>query len=390
MNGNNGGNNNGTPQWPGQQPPQGPPVPPQPQYPVPPARPGPYQPGQYNPAPPAQPGQPQYGQPQYGQPQPGQPPYGQPQHQGNQYQPGQFSHPDDLMEETVHRYPEPVPQPAPVPPQKSSGGKTLAIVLGAVAALVIIALVVVFAWIVPSFTKTPVAAPTGTETAPAEEASPSEAAPSSTIPADAIPLPPGWAELEGPSNVPADGDPAFAKFVTGESSFQRLKSWSYDGTFGITKDPETGEEMQQVAQGTEEKDADGISLAFSFFAESKEGKYGKDPAKVKAAIKATQAKLAGMSAAELPKHLVGHKCASAFKSSKPAIREFRRGVAVVVLFSCKTAAGNDIQAVNLFSVTPWGTPQMMGVSGHKSYWDAHPGTFVKLGNSYRINKWKQG
>lgn len=137
----------------------------------------------------------------------------------------------------------------------------------------------------------------------------------------------------------------FSKFVTGESSFQYLKSWDNDSTFGITKDPETGEEMQQFAQGTPELDADGISTAFAFFAESNQGKFGSDPAKVKAAIK--------------------------------------------VQFSCKTAAGEDIQAVNLFSVTPWGTPQMMGVSGHKSYWDAHPGTLEKIANSYRINRWMQ-
>lgn len=361
---NNGDGTHGAPQWPGQQqPPQGPPAQ--------------YQPGQYQPqAPyPVQPGQ-----------------YQPTQYQPGQYQPNQFAHPDDLVEETVHRYPAPVAQPAPVPPPaQPSSGKTLAIVIGSVAALVAIALVVVFVWIVPSLTKapaTPGPAAGGTSAAPADP--PSEAAPSSSIPADAIPLPPGWEQLQGPANVPADGDPAFAKFVTGESSFQRLKDWSYDGTFGISKDPATGKELQQVAQGTEEKDADGISLAFSFFAESEEGKYGKDPAKVKAAIRATQAKLAAIPAAELPKHLVGHKCASDFNASKPAIREFRRGIAVVLPFTCKTAAGNDIQAVNLFSVTPWGTPQMMGVSGHQSYWDAHPGVFAKLANSYRVNKWKLG
>ncbi len=353
MSSNYGGGNNGAPQWPGQQSPQGPPTPPQPEYPVPPA--------QYQPVPPAQPGQYQSAQPA---------------------QPGQYQSAQPAQYQSV-----------PVPPQKTSSGKTLAIVLGSVAALVIVALVVVFAWIVPSLSK-PGPAPkpdtVATETAPAPEASTSDAAPSSTTPADAIPLPPGWEELQGPSDVPADGDPAYGKFVTGESSLQHLKSWSYDGTFGISKDPETGEEMQQVAQGTEEKDADGISIAFAFFAESQEGKYGKDPEKVKAAITATESKLEGMSATELPKHLVGHKCASDFQSSKPEMREFRRGIAVVVGFSCKTAAGEDIQAVNLFSVTPWGTPQMVGVSGHKSYWDAHPGLFTKLANSYRVNKWKLG
>lgn len=36
-----------------------------------------------------------------------------------------------------------------------------------------------------------------------------------------------------------------------------------------------------------------------------------------------------------------------------------------------------------------GTPHRVGVSCHKSYWDANPGTFEKLANSYRINTWKQ-
>lgn len=302
-------------------------------------------------------------------------------------------------------YNSPVPG-APAPQPGPSNRKTLAIVFGSIAFVVVLALVALFVWVIPALTKVTAserpaptassglaassAAPTETETAPETEPTPTEAdsSPGDGMPEGAVALPSGWDELDGPSNVPADGDPLFGKFVTGESSFQHLKSWSYDGTFGITKDPETGEAMQQVAQGTEEKDADGISLAFAFFAESNEGKYGTDPAKVRAAIQATQDKLAAAPAAELPQQLVGHKCASDFQSSTPETREFRRGLAVVVTFSCKTAAGEDIQAVNLFSVTPWGTPQRMGISGHKSYWDANPGTLELLANSYRINKWK--
>lgn len=297
-------------------------------------------------------------------------------------------------------YNSPVPG-APVPPPGVSNRKTLAIVLGSVAVVVVMALIALFVWVLPALTKatnngqstanpgqTASSAPS-TEAGP--EPTPTEAGTSPTdgMPAGAVALPPGWEELAGPGAVPADGDPLFAKFVTGESSFQRLASWSYDGTFGITTDPETGKPMQQVAQGTEEKYADGISMAFAFFAESDEGKYGTDPATVKAAIQSIQSKLASIPAAELPQQLVGHKCASDFESTTPEAREFRRGLAVVVSFSCKTAAGDDIQAVNLFSVTPWGTPQRMGISGHKSYWDANPGKLELLANSYRINKWKQ-
>ncbi|WP_237760005.1 hypothetical protein [Arthrobacter alpinus] len=292
-------------------------------------------------------------------------------------------------------------------PPEQANRKALFIVLGSVAVFVVLVLVAVFVWVVPALTKagttvqpTAVAnqtasgapsADTATEAAPTAEATPADGGASADagMPADAIALPAGWDALAGPTNIPADGDPLFSKFVTGESSFQYLKSWDNDRTFGITKDPETGEEMQQVAQGTPDLDADGISTAFAFFAETNQGKFGSDPAKVKAAIKATQDKLTKASTTELTQQLVGNKCASDFTSSTPETREFRRGLAVVVQFSCKTAAGEAIQAVNLFSITPWGTPQMMGVSGHKSYWDAHPGTFEKIANSYRINKWKQ-
>ncbi|WP_104086371.1 hypothetical protein [Arthrobacter sp. GMC3] len=293
----------------------------------------------------------------------------------------------------------PVPG-TPAPQPGSSNRKTLAIVFGAVAVVVVLGLVALFVWVIPAMTKLAVnaqPAPTAT-TGQTAQSSPSleagaDSSPTATstgvLPAGAVALPPGWDQYKGSSNVPADGDPRFAMFITGESSFQRLASWSYDGTFGLTTDPDTGKEMQQVAQGTEEKDADGISLAFAFFAETDEGKFGTDPATVKAAIQAIQDKLASTPTADLPKNLVGHKCASDFTSSAPETREFRRGLAVVVQFSCKTAAGEDIQAVNLFSVTPWGTPQRMGISGHKSYWDANPGTLELLANSYRINKWKQ-
>jgi hypothetical protein len=297
----------------------------------------------------------------------------------------------------------PAPQPGP------TNRKTLFIVLGSVAAVVVLAMVAVFVWAIPAFTQlvaagkpgpTVVAAQSAQGAPPASGMPSAEPSPEATsagqesgaaagIPAGAVALPAGWNALNGPSNVPADGDSRFGKFVTGESSFQHLSSWSNDNTFGITTDPETGKTMQQVAQGTEEKDADGISMAFAFFAETDEGKYGSDPAKVKAAIAATQAKLAATPAAELPKYLVGHKCVSNFQSGTPETREFRRGLAVVVQFSCKTAAGDAIQAVNLFSITPWGTPQRMGISGHKSYWDANPGTLELLANSCRINKWKQ-
>ena len=295
----------------------------------------------------------------------------------------------------------------PAPQQGQPNRKALFIVLGSVAVFVVLVLVAVFVWVVPALTKVgPTAQPTAvaeqtasaapsadaaTEAAPSAEATPGDGGASADagMPADAIALPAGWDALAGPTDIPADGDPLFSKFVTGESSFQYLKSWDNDSTFGITKDPETGEEMQQVAQGTPDLDADGVSTAFAFFAESNQGKFSSDPAKVKAAIKATQDKLSKASTTELTQQLVGNKCASDFTSSTPETREFRRGLAVVVQFSCKTAAGEAIQAVNLFSVTPWGTPQMMGVSGHKSYWDAHPGTFEKIANSYRINKWKQ-
>ena len=331
-------------------------------------------------------------------------------------------HPDSEYAETVHRYPQaqqgqpgqpgfPPPgggypgQPGypggPGGPGQNPGDhnkKSLFLILGGVAVVVIIALVVTFTWLIPSMTKptavdTPQPSVTSSEDASEAAAEPSaepsgEASASSEIPADAIPLPAVWNELAGPSNVPADGDPLFSKWVTGESSFQYLAEWTHDESFGITKDPTTGAEIQKRAQGTVETDGDGIAQAYAFFAESEEGKFGKDPAEVKKAIQDIEARFKGMTASELPQNLVGHKCAADFKTSMPEIREFRRGAAVVIGFTCTNARGEAIQAVNLFSVTPWGTPQMLGVSGHKEYWDAHPGLFEQLGNSYRINKWK--
>ena len=44
--------------------------------------------------------------------------------------------------------------------------------------------------------------------------------------------------------------------------------------------------------------------------------------------------------------------------------------------------------MNLFSVTPWGTPQMVGVSGHSTYWDENPELLEQIANSYRANRWK--
>ena len=366
-------------------------------------------------------GKDQYSQYQPGQGQPGQTqPLYQPEARTEafpaQQQPNQpQQHPDGEYAETVHRYPQAQQgqpgypgQPGgtnypggPVGPGQNPGEhnkKSLFLILGGVAVVVIIALVVTFTWLIPSMTKptavdTPQPSVTSSEDASEAAAEPSaepsgEASASSEIPADAIPLPAVWNDLLGPSNVPADGDPLFSKWVTGESSFQYLAEWTHDESFGITKDPSTGEEIQKKAQGTVETDGDGIALAYAFFAESEEGKYGKDPEEVKKAIQAIEARFKGLTATELPQNLVGHKCTSDFKTSMPEIREFRRGAAVVIGFTCTNARGEAIQAVNLFSVTPWGTPQMLGVSGHKEYWDAHPGLFEQLGNSYRINKWK--
>ncbi|WP_311211437.1 MULTISPECIES: hypothetical protein [unclassified Arthrobacter] len=376
-------------------------------------------------------GQGQYGQYQPGQPgQEGQPHYGQTeafptQQPPTQAFPAQQGHPDGESAETVHRYPQaqqaqpgfPPPgagypgQPGypggPGGPGQNPGDhnkKSLFLILGGVAVVVIVALVVAFTWLIPSMTKptaveTPAPSVTSSDEASDAASEPSaepsaepsgDASASNDIPAGAIPLPAVWEELAGPSNVPADGDPLFSKWVTGESSFQYLAEWTHDESFGITKDPTTGEEIQKKAQGTVEADGDGIALAYAFFAESEEGKFGKDPAEVKKAIQDIEARYKGMTATELPQNLVGHKCTSDFKTSMPEIREFRRGAAVVIGFTCTNARGEAIQAVNLFSVTPWGTPQMLGVSGHKTYWDAHPGLFEQLGNSYRINKWKMG
>ncbi|MFF1385235.1 hypothetical protein ACFVWT_16875 [Arthrobacter sp. NPDC058288] len=292
-------------------------------------------------------------------------------------------------------------QPDATQPQRNN--RNLIIVLAAVAAAVIVALVAVFVWVIPAFSKpqaqeNPAPVATSAESASPEAAEDSAAsgespAPSADpgsdgIPAGAFPLPAGWDDLQGPANIPADDDPLYNRFVTGESSFSYLSAWSSDDTFGITKDPSTGAPMQQVAKGTEERDGDGISTAFSFFAEAEEGKYGKEPEKVQAAIKEVEAKLKATPSAELPQHLVGHKCASNFEASTPEIREFRRSAAVVVGFTCTNAGGDAIRAVNLFTVTPWGTPQMMGVSGHESYWTANPEALEKIGNSYRANRWK--
>ena len=351
-------------------------------------------PAQHNPtqAFPVQQGQPQPGQPGYPN-QPGFPPPGA-GYPGQPTGPGQPGDPNQ-----------------PSGPGQNPGDhnkKSLFLILGGVAVVASIALVVAFTWLIPSLTKptavdspspsvtssdeaSDAAAEPSTEAQPSTEAEPSGGASSSTdIPAGAIPLPSAWENFAGPSNVPADGDPLFSKWVTGESSFQYLAEWTHDESFGITKDPTTGEEIQKKAQGTAETDGDGIALAYAFFAESEEGKFGKDPAEIKKALEDIEARYKGMTATELPQNLVGHKCASDFKTSMPEIREFRRGAAVVVGFTCTNARGEAIQAVNLFAVTPWGTPQMLGVSGHKEYWDAHPGLFEQLANSYRINKWKMG
>jgi hypothetical protein len=287
--------------------------------------------------------------------------------------------------------------PQPPAPQPHSNKKTLLIILGALAAVVIVALVAIFAWVIPTFAKpqaqdAPVPAATSQaadeSAAPEASATPSGTASAGEMPAGAIPLPPGWADLQGPGNTPPEGDPLFRRFVTGESSFQYLASWTGDDTFGITTDPTTGAPMQQKAQGTEERDGDGIALAFYFFAEAEEGKYGKEPEKVKAALSDIEAKFKAMPASDLPKHLVGHKCTSNFRTTTPELREFRRTAAVVIGFECLNARGETIKAVNLFSVTPWGTPQMVGVSGHATYWDANPGLLVKLAYSYRAYRWK--
>lgn len=293
----------------------------------------------------------------------------------------------------------------PVPPPPASGNrKTLAIVLGSIAAALVVVLVVVFAWLVPALSgnkepravdtasqqSTPESTPEATPSEqPSEEPSPADtAAAAVTPPAGAIPLPEEWKVYKSPDNAPVDGDTTFSRFVTGESSFARLKEWSTDVSLGITKDPESGQEMQRAAAGTNQLDSDGLSVAFSFFAESESQKYGSDPAKIKSLIKQLETKLAGMSQDQLASVVVGHKCASDFRTTKPEIRSFLRGLAVVVGFECKTSGGDAIQGVNLFTITPWGTPQLLGVSGHQSYWDQHPGLMAELANSFRINKWR--
>lgn len=303
------------------------------------------------------------------------------------------SSPHQQSSDQQYQYPYPN---APQPPKPPQDRKALFIVLGVIAAAVIAALVAAFVWVVPAFTTpqaTETPSPAETTAAPAESvggqasAEPEETA-GADVPAGAFPLPPGWEDLQGPANVPADGDPLFSRFVTGESSFQYLASWTSDDTFGITTDPTSGVTMQQKAQGTEERDGDGIALAYAFFAEAEEGKYGKEPWKVKAAIQEIESKFTAMPAAELPQHLVGHKCTSNFQTTTPETLEFRRAAAVVIGFTCTNARGENIQAVNLFSVTPWGTPQMMGVSGHETYWNEHPELLEQLANSYRANRWK--
>jgi hypothetical protein len=287
-------------------------------------------------------------------------------------------------------------QPDPTGPQRTN--KTLIIVLSGVAAMAILALIAVFVWVIPAFSKQhaeeePAPAVTSARAAegdavPEGTAAPSEGASSADMPAGAIALPPGWNERQGPANIPAEGDGMFSRFATGESSFQYLASWTSDETFGITTDPSTGAPMQQKAQGTEDRDGDGIALAYAFFAEAEEGKFGKEPAKVQAAIRDIETKFTSLPAADLPQHLVGHKCTSNFETTTPEIREFRRSAAVAVGFPCVNARGETIQAVNLFTVTPWGTPQMVGVSGHQSYWNANPGLMEKIANSYGANRWK--
>jgi|GEM_PF-1066473 len=347
------------------------------------------------------------GSPQQGNPYPGAGPtqsYPQqpgPAPQQSQNQPGrpqQQSFPVHIPEEDAHTVLRNGLPPVP-PPPSSGSRKTLAIVLGSVAAGLIVVLVVVFAWLIPALsgTKEPQAVQTASEQSspettpedqPSEEPSPQDTAnPASSMPAGATPLPEEWTAYKSPAGAPADGDPQFSRFVTGESSFARLKAWSTDVSLGITKDPESGEEMQRAAAGTNELDADGLSVAFSFFAESESQKYGSDPAKIKSLIKQLETKLSGMSQEQLAAVVVGHKCASDFRTTKPEIRSFLRGLAVVVGFECKTSQGDAIQGVNLFTITPWGTPQLLGVSGHQSYWEQHPGLMAELANSYRINKW---
>ncbi|WP_287902105.1 hypothetical protein [Arthrobacter sp.] len=293
----------------------------------------------------------------------------------------------------------------PVPPPPSSGNrKTLAIVLGSIAAALVVVLVVVFAWLVPALSgnKEPRAVDTASQQSspesspeettseqPSEEPSPEDSsAPAVSMPAGAVPLPEEWKVYKSPDGAPADGDSTFSRFVTGESSFARLKEWSTDVSLGITKDPESGQEMQRAAAGTNQLDPDGLSVAFSFFAESESQKYGSDPEKIKGLIKQLETKLSGMSSEQLASVVVSHKCASDFRTTKPEIRSFLRGLAVVVGFECKTSKGDAIQGVNLFTITPWGTPQLLGVSGHQSYWDQHPGLMAELANSFRINKWR--
>lgn len=289
----------------------------------------------------------------------------------------------------------------PVPSPPSSGNrKALAIVLGSIAAALVVVLVLVFAWLVPALSghKEPRAIGTASQQS-SPEASPEESAatqpspqdtgaPAASMPAGAIPLPDPWKEYKSPEGAPADGDTTFSRFVTGESSFARLKEWSTDVSLGITKDPESGQEMQRAAAGTNQLDPDGLSVAFSFFAESESQKYGSDPEKIKGLIKQLETKLRGMSPDQLAGVVVSHKCASDFRATKPEIRSFLRGLAVVVGFECKTSQGDAVQGVNLFTITPWGTPQLLGVSGHQSYWDQHPGLMAELANSFRINKWR--
>jgi hypothetical protein len=333
------------------------------------------------------------------QPYPHQQQYGQQQYPPPNFPTQNFPTQQYGVQDPTQSYPQ-QPYPPQQQPAQPQNNKNLIIILGAVAAVVIVALIAVFVWVIPGFSQAqdnPVPLATGSDAAspqatdetssPEGTAAPSENS-SGEMPADAVPLPDGWDQRQGPANVPAADDTQFTRFVTGESSFAYLASWSSDGTFGITKDPVSGTPMQQKAEGTEERDGDGISTAFAFFAEAEEGKFGKEPAKVQAAIKDIEAKLKGIPAAELPQHLVGHKCASDFVSSTPEIREFRRSEAVVVQFTCTNAGGDAIRAVNLFTVTPWGTPQMVGVSGHESYWNANPELLEKIGNSYRATRWK--
>jgi hypothetical protein len=148
--------------------------------------------------------------------------------------------------------------------------------------------------------------------------------------------------------------------------------------------------MQQKAQGTEERDADGIALAYAFFAEAEEGKYGKDPAKVQAAIKEIEAKFTAMPAAELPRHLAGHKCASNFRNhfaGNPWVPPDPGRGHRLYLPQCPRRNHPGRESFQRHSK---GTAQMVGVSGHATYWSENPELLEKIANSCRAHRWKLG